>query len=304
VEIAQKITDLRGRPAREWIAEANRVLPAVAAVIVVLLIAWHGAQLIWSLMPGKAEFDWSQRPANIARTANPGVAADANFRAIATAHLFGEADMTESTEVVKAPETRLNLALRGTFAADDDSIAHAIIASGSKEANVYFVDDSLPGGATLHEVHVDRVILERGGAFETLRLPKKSQKLGLTRSPSASSSLPNRPVPGSPSQSAGFNASAFTEIIRPQPFMPNGKLSGYRVYPGRDRRTFAALGLRPGDLVTEINGNKLDNLQNGMDAFRGLGDATQMTVTIERNGTSMQLTLDSSKLNNAPGARQ
>ena len=49
---------------------------------------------------------------------------------------------------------------------------------------------------------------------------------------------------------------SFTDILRPQPYMPNGELKGYRVYPGRDRRRFAALGLRPGDLVTELTANR------------------------------------------------
>lgn len=84
--------------------------------------------------------------------------------------------------------------------------------------------------------------------------------------------------------------------------MPNGQLKGYRVYPGRDRRTFAALGLRPGDLVTDINGQPLDDLQSGMEIFRNLGDATQVTVTIERNGSAMVLTLDASQFDNAAGA--
>jgi general secretion pathway protein C len=89
--------------------------------------------------------------------------------------------------------------------------------------------------------------------------------------------------------------------------MPNGKLAGYRVYPGRDRRRFAALGLRPGDLVTEINGTPLNDLQKGMETFRSLGNASQIVVTIERGSTSMVLTLDSEQIaniSNGSGARQ
>lgn len=304
MEIAQTITALRDRPTREWIAEANRVLPGALAVTLVLLIAWHSAQLLWSLLPGQPQFDWSQRPAATARTTNPGIATGVNFRAIAAAHLFGIAGAdAPSQQAVSAPDTSLNLKLSGTIAADDESIAHAIIIGGDKKANVYFIDDSLPGGATLHEVHADRVILKRGVTFETLRLPKKSLSLGLTRQ--SSSANPVRSASNnSLRQAIGSNPASFSEIVRPQPFMPNGKMKGYRVYPGRDRRAFAALGLRPGDLVTEINGQTLDNLQNGMDAFRKLGDATQMTVTIERNGSPMQLTLDSSQFTNASGARK
>lgn len=44
---------------------------------------------------------------------------------------------------------------------------------------------------------------------------------------------------------------------RPTPYYVNGEIQGYRVYPGSDRHIFKSLGLRPGDLVTEIDGQPL-----------------------------------------------
>ncbi len=307
MELTHKIQHLRERSPEQWLALANNELPAVTAWVLVILIAWSGAQLLWSLFPGEPEFDWSRRAASGGTPVN-NADVSVDFRAIANAHLFGEADAQPTpSAAVKAPETRLNLKLRGTIAADDETIAHAIIADDSNKAQVYFVEDSVPGGATLHEVHPDRVILNRGGALETLRLPKESQNLGIQRA-IVSDDVDADEHGGSRRDTlraaVGSNPSAFTEIIRPQPFMPNGEMRGYRVYPGRDRKAFAALGLRPGDLVTEINGQSLNNLSEGMEIFRQLGDATQMTVTIERNGSPMALTLDSSQFNNASGARR
>ena len=40
---------------------------------------------------------------------------------------------------------------------------------------------------------------------------------------------------------------------------PDGKLRGMRVYPGTNAQAFNRLGLRPGDLVTAINGTTLDD---------------------------------------------
>jgi general secretion pathway protein C len=95
------------------------------------------------------------------------------------------------------------------------------------------------------------------------------------------------------------NANSFTEIIRPQPFMPNGQLKGYRIYPGRNREQFVGLGLQPGDLVTEINGMTLNNPAQAMEMFRSLADTTQVTVSIEREGQTQSLTLDTSQLSAA-----
>ncbi len=91
---------------------------------------------------------------------------------------------------------------------------------------------------------------------------------------------------------AETNPSAFAEIIRPQPVFANGVQRGYRVYPGRNRAQFSKLGLVPGDLVLSINGTPLDDPQRGMEIFNTMGSADRVTVTVERNGQSQELTLN------------
>ena len=46
------------------------------------------------------------------------------------------------------------------------------------------------------------------------------------------------------------------QVMRTVPSYDNaaGKLRGFRAYPGRNRAIFNKLGLKPGDLVTAING--------------------------------------------------
>lgn len=303
MELVTKFSALRSRSPAQLAADINRHLPTLVAWVLVVVIAWHLAQLIWSLLPSEPDFDWTARPA--ATAAAPTSANRINFSAIAEAHLFGEAGKEpEAVVATTAPDTRMNLKLKGTIAAEDDGFAHAIITDAGGKSSVFFVDDAIPGGASLHEVYVDRVILKRGVTLETLRLPKKSSTLGSSpRVQSAGDSHGSSTAQrSSVREMMQSSPSAFTEIVRPQPYMPNGQLKGYRVYPGRDRRTFAALGLRPGDLVTDINGQPMNDIQSGMEVFRNLGDASQVTVTIERNGSAMVLTLDQGQFDNAAGA--
>jgi len=75
-----------------------------------------------------------------------------------------------------------------------------------------------------------------------------------------------------------------------------GQQQGYRVYPGRNRRQFAALGLRPGDLIKDVNGASLTDPQQAMEIFQSLGTSDQVTVTVERNGQQQVLTLTTSQL--------
>ena len=202
--------------------------------------------------------------------------------------------MTE--EPVDAPETQLSLELRGTITATDPEKALAIIAERGGDEKVFAIDDAVPGGASLHSVYTDRVILKRAGRLETLRLPR-SEDTGSVRSTAparrASFTRPSR------AQTVRDASLSLTDVIRPQPVFKDGQQQGYRVYPGRQRQQFARLGLRPGDLVTQINGMALNDPARGMEIFRGLADATSVSVTVERNGQMEVLTLDTSTLQQA-----
>ena len=76
----------------------------------------------------------------------------------------------------------------------------------------------------------------------------------------------------------------------------NGQPAGYRVYPGRNRQKFAALGLRPGDLIKDIDGQSLTDPTQAMQIFQSLGTADQVTVTVERNGQPQTIVLKTSQL--------
>lgn len=298
MDLVHKVNALRARPANDWLNAANQHLPPWSTVLLALAIAFYAARLVWVLLPQNDEFDWSVRSLAVPAPAMNSSGSSVDFEAIASAHLFGvpgaEPELPVGEEV-DAPDTRLNLKLKGAVAAEQPGMAHAIISEGNGVDKVYFVKDQLPGGAVLHEVYADRVILNRSGALETLRLPKLAESLGAQSLSTASRPRANR----GRQNNAGSDATSFTDILRPQPFMPNGEMRGYRVYPGRDRRKFAALGFRPGDLVTEINGQPLNNIQNGMEVFRSLASEPQLTVTIDRSGEPVVLNVDSSQFSSA-----
>jgi general secretion pathway protein C len=289
---------LKAQSANQWLSQANQYLPNAFTWIFLIAITWCLARLVWALVPTEIDFDWRAPSAYNNSEAYSSGTAQIDFTAIANAHLFGQADAEPlANQAIDAPETQLDLKLRGAIAAGDEAIAHAIISDGNSSDKVYFIKDTVPGGALLHEVYPDRVILNRAGILETLRLPRVSESQGMSMPSLPQSAAPDTMDSGmAVQQMMQGDPSSFTDILRPQPYMPNGELKGYRVYPGRDRRRFAALGLRPGDLITDINGQALNNLQGGMEVFRSLGSAPQIAVTIERNGSPMTLTLDTNQV--------
>ena len=71
-----------------------------------------------------------------------------------------------------------------------------------------------------------------------------------------------------------------------------GRLRGFRAYPGRNRAAFGRLGLRPGDLVTAINGTPLDDPQRSQEVLNTIQSSERATVTIERAGQKQDITLN------------
>ncbi len=300
MNLSQSILALAEQSPEQWLQRASQRLPGWVALAAALLLGWYLARIAWALLP-PAEWQWLPPPAPAAT--ERGMANARDYSGLVAAHLFGEPSAEAApalADVVDAPETRLNLELRAAVAANDPKLAHAIIADGSGKEQVYFLRDPIPGGAVLQQVLPDRVILNRGGVLEALRLPREFSAPPPRQARNRAGGGSLRPTV---QQLVQQNTNRFTDIVRPQPFMPNGQLRGYRIYPGRNRQQFAALGLRPGDLVTEINGMALNNPAQGMEIFRSLGTATQLTLTLERNGQTEVVNLDTTQLATASGTQ-
>ena len=87
-----------------------------------------------------------------------------------------------------------------------------------------------------------------------------------------------------------------SQIMRPQPVFAGGEMKGFRVYPGANRQAFARMGLRPGDMVTAINGTPLNDKDRAQEIFGTLASSTEARVTITRNGRQQELVLNIAQL--------
>ena len=95
---------------------------------------------------------------------------------IANAHLFEAPPIAApAQDATNAPQSSLPLVLVGIISADDPQNGLAILGENAAAAKVYAVGDNVPGGAKLHSVLSDRVVIERNGALESLMLPRQLQ---------------------------------------------------------------------------------------------------------------------------------
>ncbi|MGM0593460.1 MAG: type II secretion system protein GspC [Pseudomonadota bacterium] len=212
-------------------------------------------------------------------------------------HLLGEAGSTPQTapQPVEAPETQLNLKLKGLFAVDNPDSAMAIIAADGRDELSYRVGQNVSGAAIVHQILHDRVILKRGERFETLMLPKELLEEGVGASApetsSSSSSGPVRSLPGLRDRIMQDPQQAMS-MIQARPVKEGGELKGYRVSPGKERALFARAGLRPNDVVTQVNGVSLSDTAELGKVMQQFRNSPRVELTVERGGRPLTLSLD------------
>jgi general secretion pathway protein C len=250
---------MQGTPTNEWLSRLQGNGPNLVSLVLAALIAVELARIAISFLSGPVK---SPQPL-IASTAQTRQHPAVDIQSVVSAHLFGIAKADPSTQdPANAPLSSANLVLAGTIATEDPKHGVAIISDGGP-SKVYSVGQNV-NGATLHSVYLDHVILDRGGTLETLLLPR--QLAGDRNRPPS----PVRRIGADPRTVAAVDnirrmvqqdPGLLDQVMRTVPSYDNaaGKLRGFRAYPGRNRAIFNKLGLKPGDLVTAINGQALDD---------------------------------------------
>ncbi|MGQ0587798.1 MAG: type II secretion system protein GspC [Gammaproteobacteria bacterium] len=297
--ITNRVLDSWMRAGAPLYERHGRHLPVLAAALFALLLGRAAADLVWTLVPVPESARWQPPPAEraVARSADSPEAA-----AVASVGLFGryDAPAAGAESLLAAPDTPLNLKLIGLLADDRERYSRALIYNGTDEQS-YAIGDDVTRGVMLQAIFPDRVILSRNGRLETLRLDRDTASAGGGDfAAPAVALLDERPAPsasGSPTlarirDEVLRDPARASEFIRIQPANVAGQLKGYRVYPGRDRSAFSAAGLRPGDLVTSVNGVQLDDPAKALQMLGDMGQAGVVNLVVERGGQAQAISIN------------
>ena len=305
-QLASKTSVMGGSGAARVLSRLSGKLPQWASLLLAIAVAWQLALFALQLLTEPSQ---QLHAVTTLQTGLVEASRETDISVITDAHLFGDLkgtgtdDRTELPEpglVSDVPETTLDLTLKGTIWDSERDRAIAIIEYRNEE-KVYSIGDPVVAGATLYLVEPHRVILQRaGGRLEELSLSEPSRISASARPVNRQSSrLSRRNVSRNTVLRRAADSGALSEIIRPQPHFANGRLKGYRIYPGRQRRTFAELGFRPGDLATSINGVPLTDPEQSTNLLAGIDQGSQVTVTVERNGIPEVITIDLEQISSA-----
>jgi general secretion pathway protein C len=280
--------------------QINRRLAAIATMLLIIACAWLLVELTWIFFP---QGDQSTMP--VVQRTKPLInnqAQQDNFKQLTSANVFGVSEKAALQQQSKAPETKLNLTLKGVLATSPMEMASAIIAQGKNgKEDIYGIGDKMPGGVTIKEIYPEYVVLERSGRLETLKLQKVSGIDGFGSGDTSnlrSGSSSNSYSQGSPAAALKDirsnimkNPTSFGEYALPVVVKENGKQIGYRLKPQQKGQMLSDLGIESDDVITQINGVKLDNQQNGISALRKLSTANNLNIVVKRNGAEIPLNI-------------
>jgi len=186
-----------------------------------------------------------------------------------------------------------NLKLLGTVDGGDDPLA--LVESGGKVA-IYHLGDSLPGGATLKQVERNRAVLLQGDGSETELVFAASTSSASSTSSRISSVVGagirdlgnNRwQISRDEVEKARGNLGQLLKQARMEPNVVNGQTEGFVVRMIRPNTLLAKLGLRVGDVVSEINGVGLDSPEKALQIMQQLREAKRLSVNLTRGGEKM-----------------
>ena len=289
---------------REKLTTLNYLGGSAALGLGIVLCLWTATRLFWQLIPGEPFIAQTARPALSSMLGDPG--SNTLSTDLSSLSLFGRAGPTALQSVTfDAPETQLDLRLQGTLAAEDPKSGLAIITDDQGREAFYAVGDQLPGGAILHEIYAERVILTRQGQYESLKLRDQAQRRPASRSGLGrkQSALKTAATSGQFVGIQGVDWAALqrknridplalAKQIQVLPFSRNGQQIGVRLQAGRDAVLMNRLGLRSTDIITSVNGIELNDPSKAFELIRLLNTETQFNVVLLRNGRETTLNIN------------
>jgi general secretion pathway protein C len=289
----------------------SRWLPGFLIALAVLWMALRLVQLLWTWLAPPMEIIAPETGAVVRAVAGDELS-------LAQFHLFGQPNSSPSGAYAGAPDTTLKLTLKGTNSHNDPLLATAIIASDDSTEKVYKVGDEFPNRVRVEAIYPDRVVLNAAGRVEILRLlltQRGAEAIGEARAAAMSNPAQtsggliglNNMAPAAPAfvnpnvvaappidweavrQAAIADPNTMAKAFSVLPVMIDNKLAGVRVSSNQYGAQLAEAGLGVEDIVTAVNGRRLDSVAAGLAALESLKTAGAVTLTVNRNGEEKTL---------------
>ena len=223
-----------------------------------------------------------------------------SYRVIANRNLFntrpGIEAPTQAINVDDLKKTDLNLKLWGTVTGQDRRAYAVIEDTKTRKQQLYHLGDSIQD-ATVKLILRQKVVLSVGDRDEILGMEEIGAAKRGRESPrvarKAAASPPKMPVSSYPRQltlksdqieSALENLDQLMEQARIRPHIEDGKPSGISITGIKPNTIFRKMRLRNGDIITGVNGDPIETVDDAMKIFGDLTSTPEVQVEIKRRG--------------------
>ena len=233
------------------------------------------------------------------------------YRAIISRNLFNTPEITQKgplpeaaskseKEVADLKPTELKLKLWGTVTGDRKK-AYAVIEEVRKRKQSLYKEGDTIQGAIVKRILREKVVLTVNGKDEILAMEKKSSRFSPVSSgkfgpfgPKPRASLSRRGIETDLKKSIALkreeienavsNVNTLMKQARIRPHFRNGKPDGLTISRIKSGSLFTRLGLRSGDIITGVNGQPIESVDDALRFYNSLKSSSQVSLQIRRRG--------------------
>lgn len=278
----------RGLPA--WLRNGRRspreIWPMLLAGLLGALLVWQCVRLLWALITPLSPLGAWQPQAAV-------IASPAERRALFTSldpFFRGNAQGPAAATVTSA-----GLTLFGINLNEATGGGSAIIAGEDGIQTSYAVGDEIAPGLKLAGVAFDHVLLDRGGARESLFLDQSGEAPVANAATPLPAPTPEIGAVPAASASGEMTPAAIKAGVGFAPRTEEGRVTGIVVQPQGDGAAFRAAGLRPGDVIRSVGGRPIGSAADAAALAHQLTPGARISLEVERGASVVPVAIFLSK---------
>ncbi len=201
-------------------------------------------------------------------------------------------------DVDQLEHTQLKISLWGTVTGSDPVYA-VIEDKKERKQSLYGIGDTIQE-AQIKKILRRSVVLNYNGRDQILEMTEKEGKGGPERRPTASKKstrrpprpeLPNKP-PGVEELPGDDQLSSLMKQVKIRPHFSQGEPDGLMVYGIRPQSVFRQIGMRNGDIITDINGTQITTAEDALQMYEQIQDADSATISVLRRGKEKEIAFE------------
>jgi general secretion pathway protein C len=202
----------------------------------------------------------------------------------------------EPIDIEKLKVTELKLKLWGTVTGDKDEAYAVIEETKARKQNLYRAGDTIQT-ASVKMILREKVILTVDGKDEILQMEEfqsgrsrgRISRRPPRRQPQKTRSSRSITLKRSMVENAAGNLNNLMKQVRMRPHFRDGKPDGLSLTGIRPNSIFRRMGLRNGDILMGIDGEKIESVDDALTFYRSLTSATDLNLQIKRRGRTQTL---------------